>query len=144
MSKKFASMFGRFAVAGLNVVRTILYIVSAPFGALMTVYGLYFIVIGFAWIVLVDAAFDTAVLVFCANFFMFFVALFDYSTWATMGGMWNWLWSWFADGNVALWPHIVRSFPPYFGAGIVFMLVINFTEWLKSKAVTLKAKYAIA
>lgn len=138
-------MFGKlwkYGVEVLNVVRMVLYVISAPFALVMTGYGLYFIVIGFAWIVLVDAAFVSALLIFTANFFMAFVAVFDGSVWNSMSSMWQWLWSWFADGNVALWPHFVKSFPPYFGAGIVFMLFINATEYLKNKATAIKTQHA--
>lgn len=130
--------------AGLRFARIILYVVSAPFGVIMTVFGTYFIVAGLAWIVLIDAAFICAVLIFEANFLMFFVALFNSNVWTTMGNMWVWLWSWFADGNIWLWPHLVKSFPPYLGAGIVFMLLINLADYLKRQTTALKATYASA
>lgn len=78
--------------AGLRVARIILYVVSAPFGLLMTVYGAYFIVVGFAWLMVFAAAFYSALLIFVANFYMAFVALFVPSLWGTMGSMWNWMW----------------------------------------------------
>lgn len=133
------AMIWKYEVAGLNVVRIILYILSAPFVAAMIGYGLYFIVIGFAWVVLVDAAFVSAVMIFMINFFMAFAALFNGSIWGSMGNMWNWLWSWFADGNTALWPYFVKSFTPYFGAAIVLMLTMNSIKYIKGKASALKA-----
>src|SRR3989344_5601423 len=105
----FANFCKRLGVAGLNVLRYILYIVCAPILVVFILYGIYFFVAGFQWIVLVDAAFVSAVLMFCASFFMSFVALFDANLWTTMGNMWSWLWGWFAGGNVALWPHFLRS-----------------------------------
>lgn len=142
MSKKLASLFGKFAVAGLNVLKYVVYIVCAPIVVVFMLYGVYFVIAGFLWIVLIDAAFVTAVLVFCANFFMFFVALFDANLWATMGNMWSWLWGWFAGGNVALWPHFVRSFPLYMISGIVLMLLYEGTKRLSAKATSIKANYA--
>ena len=144
MSKKFASLFGKFAVAGLNVLKYVIYIVCAPILVVFMLYGVYFVIAGFLWIVLVDAAFVTAVLVFCANFFMFFVALFDANLWATMGNMWSWLLGWFAGGNVALWPHFVKSFPAYFVAGIILMLLYECINRLNAKVAATKAKYASA
>ena len=129
-------------VAGLNVLKGILYLICAPIVVVFMLYGCYFVIAAFLWVVLVDAAFVTLVLVFCANFFMFFVALFNPSVWATMGAMWSWLWSWFAGGNVALWPHFVRSFPLYMISGIALMLLYEGIKRLKVKATAIKAQFA--
>ena len=63
-------------VAGLNVLKGILYLICAPIVVVFMLYGCYFVIAAFLWVVLVDAAFVTLLLVFCANFFMFFVRTF--------------------------------------------------------------------
>ncbi len=144
MSEKFASLFGKLGIAGIHVAKIILYVISAPFAFLMFVYGCIFIVTGFAWLTVVSAAVCSAILIFVANFYMAFVALFAPSLWGTMGSMWNWLGGWLGSGHAALWPHIVKSFLLMFGPGVVFMMIINLTEWLKAKTTALKAKYVNA
>ncbi len=126
------------AVAGLNALKYAIYIVCAPILVVFALYGLYFIVAGFLWVVLIDGAFITAVLIFMVNFFMFFVALFDANLWITMGNMWSWLWNWFAGGNIALWPHFVRSFPLYFASGMLLMALYKLIQRLESKLNTIK------
>src|SRR3989344_9156638 len=124
MFKQIAKQFcEKFEIAGLNLLKVLLYIIGIPVMVVFLMYGLWFVVCLFLWVVLVDAAFVTAILVFCANFIMFFVALFNVSLWEIMGNMWSWLWGWFADGNVWLWPHFVKSFLPYIGAGLLLSLL---------------------
>lgn len=131
-------------VFGLNVLKYLVYIVSAPFVVVFMLYGAYFIVAAFCWVVIVDAAFICALLIFMVNFFMFFVALFDASLWATMGNMWNWLWSWFANGNVALWPHFAKSFLPYLLSGAVLALFYEVVKRLEiQKGKVKKMPYVI-
>lgn len=125
-------------VFGLNVLKYIVYIVSAPFVVVFMLYGMYFIVAAFLWVVLVDAAFIVALLIFMVNFYMFFVALFDASLWVTMGNMWNWLWSWFANGNIALWPHFAKSFLPYLLSGAVLALFCEVVKRLNTQVEKVK------
>jgi hypothetical protein len=136
-----AKLGRRILPAGLRVAKILLYVLSAPFGLLMTLYGVEFITSGLAWLLMLGTAFLGALVILATNFCMTPVALFVPSLWNTMGGMWSWLGGWVASGHAMLWSHIVKPFPLYFGAGIVFILVINFAEWLKSKTIALKAKY---
>lgn len=124
----------KFRLAGLRVLEIVIYVLSAPFVLGMTVWGIYFIVIAFAWIVLVDAAFVMAILVFEANFLMAFAIPFNNHILTSMGDMWVWIWSWFSEGNVALWPHIAKSFPPYLLYGIVCVVLFQLTFFIKNKA----------
>lgn len=131
--------FQKLKVAGLNILKMLLYVIMVPFTMLMGVYGLLFCVFVLAWIIVVDAAAVSAVFIFVANVFMFFVALFNSNIWNSMGSMWAWLWSWFAAGNVALWPHIGKMFLPYAGSGAVVALLDELIRRLKAKIEVLKA-----
>jgi hypothetical protein len=132
------SLIIRLKIAGLNVLKVSLYIVCLPIVLVFGLYGIYFIVTAFLWIVLLEAAVVTGILVFCANFFMFFAALFNGNIWGDMGGMWTWLWSWFAAGNISLWPHFVTSLPPYFISGLVSALLCEGANRLTLKAKSIK------
>jgi hypothetical protein len=138
-----ANFSKRLAVAGLKVLKVFVYIVCAPFVAAMTLYGTYFVAIAFAWMCVLCAAIITSLLIFEANFFMFFAAIFKGDVWTTMGNMWAWLWSWFSDGNIALWPHFVKSSPIYFGASIIVVLLFQAINRINTKTLSTKKKFAV-
>lgn len=131
--------FGKkFVVAGLNVLKAFLYVIGTPVFVIFFVFGSEFVLAGFAFLCVVAAAFYVGLGIFVANFFMFFVALFNADLWATMGNMWNWLWGWLSGGSVWLWPYMKQSFLPYMASGVVLMLIYQGVDSLNKKLDELK------
>lgn len=139
-----SQFFRRLGAAGLNLLKVQLYIIGAPVLVVFMVYGTWFIVAAFLWIVLVDAAFICAILAFMASFFTGIVALFNPDLWSTIAGWWSWIWSWFASGNVALWPHFVRSLPLYMLSGLILALLYEGINRLTAKVRSIRLRYGIA
>jgi hypothetical protein len=138
MFKKFLH---RLEIASLYIARIILLVICAPFSILMLVYGCYFISVGAAWIILVVAAYYCGFSIFVINSCMMFIAFFDWALWSTMGNMWEWLWNWFIIGHNTLWPHIVRSFPPYVIGGFIYILLYTLADDIKQKIATKKIAF---
>lgn len=136
--------FRRLGAAGLNLLKVQLYIIAAPTLVVFMIYGCWFIIAGFLWIVLVDAAFVCGIFAFVASFFTGIFALFNPELWSMIGSWWSWIWSWFASGNVALWPHFVRSLPLYMLSGAILALLHYAHERLTEKVKSMRRKYGIA
>jgi len=126
-----------------NLLKVVLYIIRAPILVIFTASGLWFLIALFLWVVLICAAFVCAVLAFVASFYTVIVALFVPDPWNTIGSWWSWIWSWFASGNVSLWPHFVKSIPPYLVSGLLMHLLNKSINRLTVKVRAIRLQHDI-
>lgn len=126
-------------IVGLKSLKIAIYIIGAPFMVVFMLYGMWFVIALFLWVLLVGVAEVCAIIAFVASFYTGIVALFIPSLWSTIGSWWTWIWGWFSSGNIALWPHFAKSFLPYILSGMVLMALFKSVEWITTKIASIKS-----